>query len=55
MAKIDKNFQKSRYSILYRSDVGVARGKLLNREQFEAVWDLTYDDNYPTDENSSNF
>ena len=53
MAKIDKGFQRDRYTLLYRTDVGVVRGRLLDKEQFEAVWDLAYDSFHPTIEFSS--
>lgn len=43
ISKIDKVFQKERYTILYQPDCGYVRGKLLTREQFEIVWDRTFD------------
>jgi hypothetical protein len=36
-------FSQQRYSILYRSDCGYVRGRLLNKDQFDVVWDLTFD------------
>ena len=46
LAKIDKSFQKDRYTLLYRSDVGVVRGKLINKKEFSVLWDLAYDSVY---------
>lgn len=43
IAKIDKIFNRERYSVLYRVDCGYVRGRLLNKEQFNAVWDRTFD------------
>lgn len=43
LAKLDKVFQKERYTILYRTDCGCVRGRLLTKEQFEIVWDRTFD------------
>ena len=43
IAKIDKIFQKERYSILYQSDCGCVRNRLLSKEEFELVWDRTYE------------
>lgn len=49
LAKIDKSFQKGRYTLLYRSDVGVVRGQLLNKKEFSVLWDLAYDSVYSGD------
>ena len=43
LAKLDKNFQKDRYTILYGKECGVVRGKLLNRSQFDILWDRSFD------------
>ena len=42
IAKIDKILQRERYSILYRSTAGVIRGRLLDKNQYEAVWDAIF-------------
>lgn len=42
IAKLDLMFQKSRYTLLYRNNVGILRGKLVSREQFETIWDLIF-------------
>ena len=46
IANVDKSFQRDRYTILYRTDVGVLRNKLLSKEQFGTVWDFVYEDKF---------
>lgn len=43
VGKIDTILQKERYSPVYRCDVGILRGKLVNKEEFDLLWDHYYE------------
>lgn len=43
IAKIDKILQRQRYSILYKPTAGVVRGRLLDKTEFEVVWDTHFE------------
>lgn len=45
VGKIDTVLQKERYSVAYRSDAGTIRGKLVNREEFNFLWDHYFEVN----------
>lgn len=45
-ANIDKITKKNRYSVLYRDDVGIVRNRLINKFEYELIWDYEYDKNY---------
>lgn len=45
IGKLDKIFNKERYSVLYRPDCGFVRKRLVTQSEFEAIWDRTFDEN----------
>ena len=43
LGKIDSIMQKERYSPAYKPEAGVLRGKLVNKEEFDLLWDHYYE------------
>ena len=43
IGKIDTILQKERYSPAYRYDAGVLRGKLVDKHEFDILWDHYYE------------
>lgn len=42
VGKIDQKLQKERYTPVYNEEAGVKDGKLVNKEEFKALWEKSF-------------